>query len=72
MTIKTTQKVIKIGDSLGITIPAKDARAAGIDKGEEVEVILKPVEKPKLKPIEKEYDEFKKKYGQTLKNLSDR
>ena len=47
MVIKSVQKVIKVGDSLAVTIPAKDARASGIDKGEEVEVTIKPVATPK-------------------------
>lgn len=38
MTITTTQKVIKVGDSLAVTIPAKDVRRLGLAKGDELKV----------------------------------
>jgi antitoxin component of MazEF toxin-antitoxin module len=70
MTIKTTQKVIKIGSSAGVTIPAKDLKQAGINPGDEVTVSIELVENKDSLP--NEYAVFKKKYGQTLKNLADR
>lgn len=44
MTIKTTQKIIKIGTSRGVTIPAKELRRLGVDTGSEVEVTVKAIE----------------------------
>lgn len=41
MTITTTQKVIKIGTSRGVTIPAKDLKALGVDTGEELELVVR-------------------------------
>ncbi len=41
MTIKSVQKVIKVGSSLAVTIPANDARYYGIKAGEELEVSFK-------------------------------
>ena len=41
MTIKTIQKVIKIGSSSGVTIPAKDMKHAGVKAGDEVEVTIR-------------------------------
>ncbi len=41
MTIKSIQKVIKVGDSLAVTIPARDARHYGIKPGEELEITAK-------------------------------
>jgi antitoxin component of MazEF toxin-antitoxin module len=41
MTIKTIQKVIKIGTSAGVTIPAKDLKYAGIQTGDQVEVTVR-------------------------------
>lgn len=69
MTIKTTQKVIKIGTSAGVTIPAKDLKRAGIKTGDEVLVSVEPANKDSLPS---EYEVFKKQYGKTLKNLADR
>ena len=75
MVITTIQKVIKIGSSRGVTLPARDLRALGIRDGDEVRLTveqvrpIKQVNKPSLR---QEYDDFKKQYGETLKNLADR
>lgn len=70
MTITTTQKVIKIGTSRGVTIPAKDLRALNVSEGDQVKITIEPV--VKTKDIRDEYADFKKQYGETLKNLADR
>ena len=41
MTITTIQKVIKIGSSRGVTLPARDLRALGIRDGDEIEVTVR-------------------------------
>ena len=41
MTITTIQKVIKIGSSRGVTLPARDLRALGIREGDEIEVTVR-------------------------------
>lgn len=41
MTIKSIQKVIKIGSSAGVTIPAKDMKYAQIATGDEVEITIR-------------------------------
>ncbi len=41
--IRSIQKVIKIGTSGGVTIPAKDLKRQNITYGDEVEVIVRPV-----------------------------
>jgi antitoxin component of MazEF toxin-antitoxin module len=41
--IHSTQKVIKIGSSGGVTIPAKDLKQQNISIGDEVEVIVLPL-----------------------------
>ncbi len=71
MTITTTQKIIKIGDSAGVTIPAKELKRAGIKAGDEVKISFEPVV-PVQDDVMKEYAEFKAQYGETLKNLADR
>lgn len=75
MTIKSIQKVIKVGDSLAVTIPARDARAAQLEPGNEVSISIEPVEvndDTKVRNLDAEYQAFKKQYGATLKNLADR
>jgi antitoxin component of MazEF toxin-antitoxin module len=41
--IQSIQKVIKIGSSGGVIIPAKEMKRQGITFGDEVEVIVRPV-----------------------------
>ena len=41
--IQSTQKIIKIGSSGGVTIPAKDLKQQNINIGDEVEVIVRPI-----------------------------
>jgi len=67
------QKVIKIGSSLGVTIPKKQANELGISAGDEVKIDVQPVAKDKKQEkLIQEYDKFVKRYGQTLKNLASR
>lgn len=70
--IESIQKVIKIGSSGGVTIPAKEMKRQGITFGDEVKIIIEPVADSKQDKLTKEYDQFVKQYGQTLKNLADR
>jgi len=54
MTIKSIQKVIKVGSSLAVTIPAKDARFYKIRAGDYVEVSItfpEPAKRRKVKII---------------------
>jgi bifunctional DNA-binding transcriptional regulator/antitoxin component of YhaV-PrlF toxin-antitoxin module len=41
--IQSVQKVIKIGSSGGVTIPAKELKRQNIKFGDEVEVIVRPL-----------------------------
>ncbi len=41
--IQSIQKVIKIGTSGGVTIPAKDLKRQNIKFGDEVEIIVRPL-----------------------------
>ena len=75
MVITTIQKVIKIGSSRGVTLPARDLRALGIRDGDEVRLTVeqvKPIEQANKPSLRQEHDDFKKQYGETLKNLADR
>lgn len=73
MTIRTTQKVITIGTSLGVTIPAKEARRLGVKKGEE---LIVSYQKPKVDQHTLEVvfvtQNLIKRHKKALKNLSQR
>jgi antitoxin component of MazEF toxin-antitoxin module len=43
--IQSIQKIIKIGTSGGVTIPAKELKRQNIAFGDEVEVIVRPLRK---------------------------
>ncbi len=70
MTITTTQKIIKIGSSQGVTLPAKDLRMLGASAGNEVRLTVELIDTKDR--IVDEYEAFKAQYGETLKNLADR
>ena len=43
--IQSIQKIVKIGSSDGITLPAKELKRENLKRGDEVEVIIRPVSK---------------------------
>lgn len=70
MTITTTQKIIKIGTSKGVTIAPKDLEALRVDVGQRVKITIEAVDEEKT--VRDEYAAFKEQYSETLKNLADR
>lgn len=75
MTITTIQKVIKIGSSRGVILPASQLKALGVDVGDEVKVTFRKVANNDCNnktEVSKESEDFKKQCGDTLQNLADR
>ena len=66
-----TATLIRIGDSLGVTLPAKELKRYGIKPGDRLRVSFEP-EVPVQDDVMKDYAKFKKQYGETLKNLAGR
>lgn len=72
--IQSIQKVIKIGSSGGVTIPAKELKRQNIAFGDEVEVIVRPLraasgeDKRTVEIAKKILDEYK----QDFQNLAQR
>ncbi len=72
--IQSIQKVIRIGSSGGVTIPAKDLKRQNIAFGDEVEVIVRPLHNTDRKDQEvlaaakKILDDYKKDF----ENLANR
>ena len=72
--IQSTQKVIKIGTSGGVTIPAKELKRQNIKFGDEVKVIVRPI-KASDSGDQKVLEAAKsilKQYKKDFKNLSQR
>ncbi len=73
MTITTTQKLIKIGTSKGVTLPAKDLKALGVDTGEELELVVRKKQRPVSSDSVKEIaEDILRRYDQDFKNLAGR
>lgn len=71
--IETTQKLIQIGSSQGVTLSKKDIARLGAKRGDTLKIQVELVkDSGKHEKLLKEYDNFVQKYGQTLKNLSER
>lgn len=72
--IQSIQKVIKIGSSGGVTIPAKELKRQNIAFGDEVEVIVRPLkasdsdDKKVITAAKKILDDYK----QDFQNLAQR
>jgi antitoxin component of MazEF toxin-antitoxin module len=67
------QKVIKIGSSAGVTIPAKDLKRSGIKVGDEIEVTYKPnVKQASDKQVMDSAKKILKKYSKDFVNLAKR
>jgi hypothetical protein len=69
--IDSIQKIIKVGDSLAVTIPAKDAKILGFHAGDHVRSTIDQLDEPSPQ-LSEEYLAFKKKYDKALKSLAGR
>lgn len=72
--IQSIQKVIKIGSSGGVTIPAKELKRQNIAFGDEVEVIVRPLKADSAedKAVIAHARQILDTYKQDFKNLADR
>ncbi len=72
MIMTTIQKIIRIGSSKGVTLPAKQLKQLGVDTGDEVEVIV--INKRSSDRVEalKVAESILERYDQDFKNLADR
>lgn len=73
MIMTTIQKIIRIGSSKGVTLPAKQLKQLNVDVDDEVRITVESVRKsdPQAQ-VMREYEAFVEKYDETLKNLADR
>jgi uncharacterized membrane protein len=71
--IETTQKLIQIGSSEGVTLSKKDLLALGAKRGDLLKVRVELADQPpQYKKLLGDYEAFVKEYSQTLKNLADK
>ena len=73
MIMTTTQKIIKIGSSKGVTLPAKQLKQLGVDVDDEVRITVETIQKDDIQQqLMQEYRAFVRQYDETLKHLVDR
>lgn len=71
--IQSIQKVIKVGDSAAVTIPAKQLKQQNISFGDQVEVIVRPVSMaPKDKEVMSAAKNILDRYKADFENLAER
>jgi len=72
--IQSIQKVIKIGSSGGVTIPAKELKRQNIAYGDEVEVIVRPLHSTNSedKKVLEAAQKVLSTYKQDFQNLAER
>ena len=74
MNIVTTQKVIKIGTSRGVTLPAKELKRLGVKEGDDLELVVrkKTADIPSDRDIVATANSLLRRYKQDFTNLSQR
>lgn len=76
MSITSIQKVIKIGSSVGVTLPARDLKSIGVSQGDNIKITFEPVrmDEPDEHSLEvvKLTQKLIKRHKQALKNLNQR
>lgn len=73
--ITSTQKIVGIGSSDGVTLPAKELKRAGLKRGDEVEITVRPVRRRTSKDDQAVIDAAKQilaDYKQDFQNLAKR
>ena len=71
--IKSVQKIIKVGNSGAVTIPAKDMRRHDFAVGDEVEVIIRPAKAAvQADPTLETARQVLREYKQDFQNLAER
>lgn len=72
MIMTTIQKIIKIGSSKGVTLPAKDLKRLGVDIGDEVELVVRKKNGQGGSDAIATATAILDRYEQDFKNLADR
>ncbi|GAC1499539.1 MAG: hypothetical protein NVS1B10_02370 [Candidatus Saccharimonadales bacterium] len=73
--IQSVQKIVQIGSSDGVTIPAKELKRANIKRGDEVEVIIRPIKQvsgQQDQTVLKAAKKILKDYQNDFQNLANR
>lgn len=74
MSIEAIRKVVKVGSSGMVSVPAKEMKHLGISYGDKLKVTFEPVESPSKEQVELVAltQKLIKRHKKALKNLSQR
>lgn len=75
MSFHSIRKIVKVGSSDGVTLPTKELKRDNLKRGDEVEIIVRPVQKHTNLADQQIIDSAKNilnEYKQDFKNLADR
>lgn len=73
MIMTTIQKIIRIGSSKGVTLPAKELKRLGVDTGDEIELVVRKAPRStQPSSAQDAASSLLDRYEQDFKNLSER
>ena len=72
MIMTTIQKIIRIGSSKGVTLPAKDLKRLGVDVGDEIEIVVRSKHETSNDDVAQVASNLLDKYEEDFKNLAGR
>lgn len=68
----TIQKIIRIGSSKGVTLPAKQLKQLGVDTGDEIELVIRKKGTAAKDDATQVAESLLSRYNDDFKNLSQR
>lgn len=72
MIMTTIQKIIRIGSSKGVTLPAKQLKQLGVDTGDEVELVIRKKNATTDRDVVRVANSLLDRYGEDFADLADR
>ena len=72
MIMTTIQKIIRIGSSKGVTLPAKQLKQLGVDTGDEIELVIRKKGTAAKDDATQVTESLLSRYNDDFKNLSQR
>ena len=72
MIMTTTQKIIRIGSSNGVTLPAKKLKQLGVEIGDEIEITFRATKDASVEDAQAIANSILDRYDDDFRNLAER
>ena len=72
MIMTTTQKIIRIGSSNGVTLPAKKLKQLGVAVGDEIEITFRATKDASVQDAQAVANSILDRYDDDFRNLAER